>query len=230
MNSQSNDPKKRAAYFAEAASWAQDTYGAQRRSQRLAWTVAGVGAVIALLEAIALVFLMPLKTVEPYVVTVDKQTGYVEAPRAVQPGPMSQNEAVTQSFLANYVLSRETFDATDLREAYRRVQLWSGGNERSAYLRFMAADNPSSPVKLYPSTTIVKTTIKSVSLLSPTTALVRFQTERLDAGAAVGLVLAWNAAISFQYSGSPLRMEDRLINPLGFQVTRYRRDAEGLAQ
>jgi type IV secretion system protein VirB8 len=39
-------------------------------------------------------------------------------------------------------------------------------------------------------------------------------------------VTPWAAAIAFAYSGEPMRAEDRFLNPLGFQVTRYRRDAE----
>ena len=32
--------------------------------------------------------------------------------------------------------------------------------------------------------------------------------------------------IKYQFSAAPMRAEDRMVNPLGFQVTRYRRDAE----
>ena len=74
--------------------------------------------------------------------------------------------------------------------------------------------------------TIVQTTVKSVSLLSPTTALVRFDTTRKDAGAAIGEVRSYAAVMSFRYTGAPMRMEDRFLNPLGFQIISYRRDAE----
>ena len=36
----------------------------------------------------------------------------------------------------------------------------------------------------------------------------------------------WVAVIRYRYTGEPMRMEDRLINPLGFEVLRYRRDPE----
>jgi type IV secretion system protein VirB8 len=39
----------------------------------------------------------------------------------------------------------------------------------------------------------------------------------------------WQAVVSFRFTGQPMRMEDRLLNPLGFQVTAYRRDAETAA-
>jgi type IV secretion system protein VirB8 len=34
------------------------------------------------------------------------------------------------------------------------------------------------------------------------------------------------AVIRYRYSGEPMRLEDRFVNPLGFQVLRYRKDPE----
>jgi type IV secretion system protein VirB8 len=61
--------------------------------------------------------------------------------------------------------------------------------------------------------------------MSPTTALVRFSTDRRDGEGPVTR-MDWAAVVQFGFTGGPLSMEDRLINPLGFQVTHYRRDAE----
>ena len=216
----------REAYYAEAASWSADVTRARSRSLRLAWIAAAAAGVVALLEGVALVVMMPLKQVVPYTITVDRQTGYVETAQALLPGKLSQDSAVTQSFLVQYVLARESFDATDLKDSYRKVQLWSVGEARARYLQDMAETNPQSPLKLYAPTTVLKTTVKSVSILSPKSALVRFDTERRDAGASTGQVWSYVAIIGFRYSGAPMRMEDRFVNPLGFQVTSYRRDAE----
>ena len=41
---------------------------------------------------------------------------------------------------------------------------------------------------------------------------------------------AFVSALSYGFNGRPLRLEDRFDNPLGFVVTRYRRDAEGATQ
>lgn len=212
--------------YQQAASWAADIHGSLRASRRVAWMVAGAAAAVAVLEALALSALAPLKTVVPYTILVDKQTGYVETVHALKPGALTQDAAVTQSFLVQYVLARETFDATDLRENYQKVAQWSAGDVRTQYQAQMERSTPTSPINLYPATTILSVTIKSVSLLTPTTALVRFDTHRRDAGASMGEQRAYTAAIAFRYTGAPMRMEDRFINPLGFQVTRYRRDEE----
>jgi type IV secretion system protein VirB8 len=224
--SRSDASLERNANYAQAASWAADIHGSLRASRRAAWIIAGAAAAVAVLESLALAALTPLKTVVPYTILVDRQTGYVQTVQGLKPGPLTEDAAVTQSFLVQYVIARETFDAADLRENYRKIMLWSADNARNAYRGDMAKTNPASPLALNTPTTIVQTTIKSVALLTPTTALVRFATVRRDGGAAVGEVRNYNAVLSFRYTGAPMRMEDRFTNPLGFQVLSYRRDSE----
>ncbi len=216
----------RSIYYARGATWAQDIQGALRGSRRRAWMVAGVAAAIAALEAIALVAVMPLKTVVPYTITVDRQTGYIQAAEGVRPGALSQNEAVIEAFLAQYVLARETFDVTDLKAEYAKVAAWTVGPARDRYVRFMQRANAESPVNINDTNTLVKVTVKSISLLNHTSALVRFDTERGEkTGTAVGRQ-SFTAVIGFRFTGAPMAAEDRFINPLGFQVTDYRRDAD----
>ena len=214
------------AVLDEAANSAANEHASLRASRRTAWIVAAAALSIAGLEALALAISAPLRTVVPYTITVDRQTGYVETARGVKLGELSENEALIQSFAVQYVLARETFDASDIRTNYRKVMLWSQGGARSSYERELARTNPESPLVLYPATTIVQVRIKSVSILSPTSALVRFETVRRDAGAVMGDQRAYAAVMSFGFSNARMRMEDRFLNPLGFQVTQYRRDAE----
>src|SRR3546814_2704234 len=63
------------AYFEEAASWERDKLAAAERSKKLAWVVAGVAGALATAGVVAVAALTPLKTVEPYVITVDRNTG-----------------------------------------------------------------------------------------------------------------------------------------------------------
>jgi len=232
VNTHSKDlksDKRRGEYYQEAATWAADIHGALRASRRVAWIIAAAAAAIAVLEAIALAALAPLKTVVPYTITVDRQTGYVQTISGLKPGALTQDQAVTQSFLVQYVMARETFDASDLTQQYHKVMLWSSGEARDQYARLMQKTTPDSPLNLYSPNTMVATTIKSVSMLSPTTALIRFDTTRTDPGSTAGSQQSWAAVLAFRYSNAPISMGDRFVNPLGFQVTRYRRDAETLA-
>ncbi len=216
---------ERATYFADAASWSEDVNGALRDSRRRAWWVAGAAVLVAVLEAVALVVLMPLKTVVPYTITVDRQTGAAAVAAGVQPGPLTQNDAMLQSLLAQYTVARETLDATDLAVNYHKVGLWSAGTARADYLRSMDRRNPLSPLNGATPGTEIATTIKQVTVMSPNSALVRFSTGRREGDGPVTRN-DWAAVLQFAFSRGALSLDDRLVNPLGFKVTHYRRDAE----
>ena len=216
------------AYYAEAASWNRDRAQAIRSSQRIAWWIAGVAAAVALLEAVALVLLTPLKTVEPYTLMVDRTTGYVQALKPLDQAKIAPDAALTQSFLVQYVIAREGFDAATLNTNYRKVALFSADTARSSYLQTMQVSNPESPLLLYPRTTSVDVRVKSVSPIGANADLVRFDTFRSDSGAQPQPPSSWVAVVRYRYSTEPMTLEDRFVNPLGFQVVRYRKDAEAL--
>jgi type IV secretion system protein VirB8 len=180
------------------------------------------------MEAVALVVLMPLKTVEPYTLLVDRNTGFVQALTPLDPQRISGDTALTQSFLVQYVIARESFDIDTIQAEYRRVALWSSGQARADYIAGAQPSNPQSPLTLYPRTTVIETRVKSVSPMGPNLAMVRFETQRRDAGGQAQPPHAYVAIVRYQFSGAPMSVEDRFVNPLGFQVTRYRRDAEAL--
>jgi type IV secretion system protein VirB8 len=216
------------AYYEDAASWNRDRAEAMRSSHRIAWWIAGAGTLVAVLEAIALVLLMPLKTVEPYTLMVDKTTGYVQALKPLDQAKMASDAALTQSFLVQYVIAREGFDRATLKANYRKAALFSSDIARRSYLQTMQVSNPASPLILYPQTTIVDARVKSVSPIGSNAALVRFDTIRSDPGAQPQPPSSWVAVIRYRYSTEPMKLEDRFVNPLGFQVTSYRKDLEAL--
>lgn len=213
-------------YFDRAEGWATDTRALAARSRRTAWTISGIAVAIAAFQAVALAMLVPLKTVQPITLLVDRQTGYVQALDPLTPKRVAADEALTIAYLAQYIAAREGFDRATVAVDYRRVALWSTGRARNSYLAQMPATNPESPFQRYPGGTIVQATVKSVSRLSAVTALVRFDTQAQDTNGRIEAAQPWIALVRFRFTDAPMRFDDRLVNPLGFQVTGYRRDAE----
>ncbi|HMN71555.1 MAG TPA: VirB8/TrbF family protein, partial [Rhodoblastus sp.] len=67
-----------------------------RRSRAGAWGVAAAALTLAVLALAALVMLLPLKTFEPYMIVVDKTTGFTEIARALDmSGKLDQKNALT---------------------------------------------------------------------------------------------------------------------------------------
>jgi type IV secretion system protein VirB8 len=92
----------------------------------------------------------------------------------------------------------------------------------------MQPNNPANPLLRLPSGSTVQARIKSVSLLDQGQALVRFDLfPRTDTGTE-GAAATYAAVLRYRFRDRPLADADRFINPLGFEVFRYRRDAETL--
>lgn len=215
-------------YYEAAGSWAEDRQAAAERSRRIAWIIAGIATLVALVEAFALVALIPLKREVPYTLLVDRQTGYVEALKPLEQRTITPDAALTRSFLVQYVIAREGFDAESLEENYRRVGLWSADEARDRYVDLMRVGNPLSPLATLPKAARIDVRIRSVSSLKADQALVRFDTVRSDRGSSAEYVENWAAVINYRFSDASMSAEDRLVNPLGFQVVRYRKDPETL--
>ncbi len=225
------EPKgKLEAYYQEASSWSADREAELRGSRKVAWIIAGVAVAIALLEALALVFLTPLKTAVPYMLMVDRQTGFVQALDPLDKSRVAPDAALTRSFLAQYVVAREGYAAPALKSDYRKVALWSAEEARSQYLALMQASNPASPLATMPRGAQVEVQLQSVSSLGPDSAMVRFSTRRTDPAGAGQSPQRWASVLTYRFSEQGMSAADRLENPLGFQVLRYRRDPEMLPE
>jgi type IV secretion system protein VirB8 len=170
--------------------------------------------------------LVPLKQTMPYTITVDRETGYVQTTRGVNLGTLSETEAVAQSFVVQYVLARETFDAADYREQYRKTLAWSQGAAETEYLRDWDKTNPNGIQSRVSPNTRIQVTVKSVTILGPRSAMIRFDTERSEGGGMPGMRQPWVASVVYSFSNKPISEQDRYLNPLGFQISSYRRDAE----
>jgi type IV secretion system protein VirB8 len=214
-------------YFREAASWSNDRERENLQSRKIAWFIASAATIVALVEGIALASLLPLKTVVPYTLLVDRHTGYVETLRPLEQQKIAPDEALVHSLLAQYVTAREQFDIATLRADYRKVGLWSASEARDRYIASIQASNNSSPLNTLPRQAVLQVEVLSVSSLNTDTALVRFTTQRADGGGR-SPTQNWVATVTYRFSAGAMSTADRYLNPLGFQVTRYRRNAEAV--
>lgn len=213
-------------YFKAGQSWDQEVCATMRISKNRAWIISMFCMAVSVLSLMTLLLLLPLKTFEPYILTVDRQTGYVEMTKGLTGSNLSEDMAVTQSNLVRYLSVRESYNPSILRENYDFVVLMSEGKALQEFQKLWNAQNPDNPsIKLGRSASIdIK--IKSVSLLNDKTASVRFLREQRDHEQVK--ISHWNAILDFHYVQKPAKMAERFSNPLGFQVTNYRINPEGL--
>ena len=215
-------------YFDKSQDWQYEVHESLKRSNKIAWGIAIGSALIATMSVFSLVLVMPLKEYAPYVVTVEKATGYVEVAKGLHDGNLTQDESVTISNLAQYVTARETFDAADFKEKYKYVELTSTPDAAQSYRSQFSDENPDNPVKKYGHDAIRSVEVKNVTFLneSKTTAAVRFATHTKFHKSDRVKDDHYMAIIKFKYVQTPEKLKNRFVNPLGFQVMSYRRDTE----
>jgi type IV secretion system protein VirB8 len=221
-----------AAYFAEAASWDADRAAMNARSARVAWRVAAGACALAGFALVALMLLMPLKRVDPFVIRVDNATGIVDVvPVFVGQAPMS--EVVTRYFLDHYLTVCERFNFSTAESDYEECSSFHAPARHQEWMALWDRANPSSPLNIYRDGTNVRVQVSSITFFERSSgvedlAQIRFiKTHR--AGNGTERLSHWIATIQYVYAAPASDSRMRRWNPLGFKIVDYRVEAEALA-
>ena len=214
-----------ASYFTQGEIWEQDIVKTAKRSRAFAWIIAFIMSAIALTSLTAIMMMIPLQKFEPYIVVVDKTTGFIEVKSGLtRPVKLTEQEAVTQANIARYVKARESYDPYRISENFGLAAILSTDDAARDLQREYSTSNPDNPPRRYGKLTEVRVTIKSITFPNRSTAIVRFSSnERTDA---TSIDRHYISVVRFRYTDTPATNEWRFENPLGFQAYNYRRDQE----
>lgn len=216
--------------------WEDELYLSLRRSRNLAWIVASASMGLAALAVVAIVGLTPLKSIEPIIITVDKNTGLANVASKFGVLSLDDDEALTQSLIYRYVRDRETYDLQDVRERMEAVWKVSRGFAQNEIVELYSDDNINNPVKVYGNRAKIAVKIQSVVLTgeekSPDgktlgKAQVRLQKTLFHTKS--GEKTSRNYVVTMTYGfdrEGTMTLEERWFNPVGFFVSDYRIDQE----
>ena len=214
-------------YFDEASAWDIDRRALVRQSERRAWIFTSVFAIIAACSMVAVALMLPLKTVEPFVIRVDNSTGIVDVVNTLRNSSNTYDEAVSKYFLGRYLRAREGYSPSTFSIAYQEASHLSSMAMRTALYNEFNPQNPGSPVNVYKQGDAT-VQIKTIAFLKPTIASVRYVKRAVLQDRES--VTHWVATIEFRYLNSPDTEDARQHNPLGFQVMSFRSDPESLVE
>ncbi len=225
-----NEKSELETYFCEAESWDTDRVEQVRRNARLLGWVAGAGWTCAVACAAALMLLMPLKRVEPFVVRVDNATGIVDVVPSYDGRPTPQ-EAVTRYFLTHYVTTCERFNFSTAESDYEECGAFHSARRNQLWCAQWAATNPASPLNLYKDGSTVRVQVESVSFFTRESGLadlaqVRYLKAIRPGGGAEEKFTHWVATLEYAYAEPPKDPRTRRWNPLGFKVVDFKSEPE----
>jgi type IV secretion system protein VirB8 len=227
----SQDPALK-AYFEEAASWDADRAAQIRRSRRVAWWVAGGGWSCAVASALALMLLMPLKRVDPFVIRVDNATGLIDVV-PVYAGTAEMPETVARYFLDHYVTVCERFNFSTAESDYEECGAFHTPQRNQIWYAAWNKTNPLSPLNTYRDGTSVRAQVTSVSFFKKAsgvidTAQVRYVKARRPAGGSEEQKSYWIATVQYSFAEAAKDPKTRRWNPLGFKIVEFRAEPEAM--
>lgn len=220
--------KDEADYYKEASSWDADRIADLQKSKKAAWFVASAGLGLSFVLGIALAGLTPLKHVEPFLVRVDTSTGVVDQVVKLKDASETYDEAMTKYFLGRVVSCHANYTRAQLQNNYDECVLFTAPSARPQLKSEFAFENPNGPYKRYGENGLASIKILNKSFIAKNVAQVRYVLFETTSGKQIAS--RWMATIEFRYVSAPASEDARGVNPLGFQVTNYRKDPEADAQ
>lgn len=189
------------------------------RARKVAWLMAAVGFI-----------LLPLKTTDIELWSVDKQTGRYEYMTRIKDRDISAEVALAHSLAAHYVRLREGYNYFSLQRDYDDVQLFNSDSVNKDYLDGFNSDQAPDVIFNKAEYVVYIDIISNVH--APATApdhLATLRIRRTIRRIADNSVKTdvWNIRLTYCYlPRKQLTDSQREVNPMGFIVTSYQRDKE----
>lgn len=222
----------------EKRSWYNDRYEFVRVQRNVFALVTLLALGLSICAIFAVSQLVPLKTVEPFVIQIDQKTGATQVVRQVQLRELSANEALNQYFIVQYCRARESFGGQERNWTnYSLVRVLSDQPVFYAFQRQIALSNPDSPGARLGSGGLRQVQIGTVKFmdekkLADGHEVLRYivKARVTENGSGQPKVLPKIIWIEFKYTELELSTDDRYLNPLGFRVTSYQVDDDSVTQ
>lgn len=226
-----SDPELR-AYLEDAARWDRDRQRLTERNARFGWWTAATGGLCVIALALALMGLMPLKRVEPFVIRVDNTSGVIDV---VPTGnaTLTLPETVTRYLLAHYVTVCERFNLVTAESDYEECGALQGPQRNQTWASLWARSNPSSPLNEHQDGSSVRARVTAISFFKRGTgvndlAQVRYVRGERQSASAPERFTHWIANIQYGYSTPSQDPRQRAWNPMGFKVIEFQAEPEAI--
>lgn len=205
--------------------WNNDQYKSAVTQRNLLLVLLVLCFVVILISLSTIRYLKNTQSIEPFVIEIEEKDGVPTVVEPLSVKAYSANEAIKRYFIVKYIKAREEyFSSTFDRNFYDVVRVLSSTDVYySDYRPKFNVNNPSSPYNLYGSSSYRIVGLKSIIFPSSKSAQIRVA---LNVIGQINLVMNKIIYMEFDFKNLNMNDSDRLINPLGFQVTLFRIDDE----
>ena len=176
--------------------------------------------------------LLPMKTVKPFVIQIDEKTGLTQVVTNDVAQDYNANQELIKHFAMSYIFAREDYNYLLVENNYKKVRILSSPQVAQSFRDGINQLNPNSPFNRFGVNVVRSVTLQSYNVQNPDKkpredSIVQARlvvTEQSSNGAPLRYTVQVTMSCGFK-KDLALDEDQRLINPLGFQVLSYSVDS-----
>ena len=212
--------------YTNAARWFESNVAeGYMRSAKNAKRLAAFFGVLAFMSIGAVLGLTPLKTVVPYLVRVDNNTGFTDLVRPVSDAK-TQEQLDDEYWLAAYIRFRESYNFADSDAIFNTVELMSYSDTFGEYKNFQLSKKGYT--ETLGNNRQMRVEVNGIVFLERKdgtgTAQVRLTKTVVDRNGLPDPAMrpaTWLTTVTYDYKNPPKKREQEWINPRGFGAKSY---------
>ena len=232
-NDDNKDSQKNKGNSVKSRNWYEDRYQSmvvQRNILSLVSVISLIGVVAC---ALVVQIISSLKTIEPFVIEISETSGIATVVDQLSVREFIADDMIVRYFLVSYMKARESFDINRYEHNYKRVvRLFSASSVYNEFARSVMSRSDDGIIEKFGIGRIREVKVLSITFLKKgpgergRTAQIRYLLEDKNRDGRNKSSQNKVAIVNFDFVQLNLSIEDRYINPLGFQVISYVSDDE----
>ncbi len=207
----------------EARNWYYDRYETLIVQRNFLFLVVVLSVVVSVVSVFFVGKVTLSKTVEPMVVEVEDKSGITNIVNPMDDQSWTSDRAINEYFLMTYLNARETYNVSNYSYNYSTVVRLLSNSKTYNQFKDYVNDPLNNPISKYGANNYTTLKIRSIQFLENTPSGDRNVQIRFSVIEALGNKTQYNKIVSilWNYAKMQMRFEDRMVNPLGFQIKFY---------
>jgi len=161
------------------------------------------------------------KSLEPYVIEIEEKTGVPTVVEQLSQSSFTTNTTLKRYFLYSFIKSVEGYNPATYIEDFAKARLFSSSAVYGKIRNRISSRNPNSPVSKMDKKGMIVVKLKSIQFMTPEKVQIRMRLETKGRSSGFSARRDVIAYVNFRFANINLTLEERFINPIGFQVIGY---------
>lgn len=217
---------KRNENVIELRNWYSNRYESLLIQRNILALLVIISIILILSSIIAVDHIASSKAIQPFIVEIEDKTGITNLVNPLSRTEISGDQAISTYFITKYIRSRESYNSIDYKSNYNSiVRLLSDKKVYDEFLQYMT-NNPQNPILYYANKNSTYIKFRSMQYLDEGKVQIRFTVIENEGEKKTFPKIV---TLKFEFKNFDYTLDEREINPLGFQITVYKVDNEILS-